>query len=91
MSAFQSPLPTLLIILAIIILLVLSVRIVPQQQVYVIELFGKYRRMLTPGLNFIIPIIERVAHKQSMRTRELQVSVETKTQDNVFVTVRVSV
>ncbi|HAR55604.1 MAG TPA: SPFH domain-containing protein, partial [Idiomarina baltica] len=56
-----------------------------------IELFGKYRRMLTPGLNFIIPIIERVAHKQSMRTRELQVSVETKTQDNVFVTVRVSV
>lgn len=91
MPLLQPPMPTILIILAIIILLVLSVRIVPQQQVYVIELFGKYRRMLTPGLNFIIPIIERVAHKQSMRTRELQVSVETKTQDNVFVTIRVSV
>lgn len=77
--------------LVIVLLLIASVRIVPQQSVYLVELFGRYRRMLTPGLNFIIPLIEQVAHKQSMRTRQLDVDVETKTNDNVFVVVRVSV
>ncbi|MCK7460375.1 SPFH domain-containing protein [Idiomarina aminovorans] len=75
----------------VLLLLIASVRIVPQQSVYLVELFGRYRRMLTPGLNFIIPLIEQVAHKQSMRTRQLDVDVETKTNDNVFVVVRVSV
>ncbi|MDV6316385.1 SPFH domain-containing protein [Idiomarina sp. HP20-50] len=75
----------------VVLLLIASVRIVPQQNVYLIELFGRYRRMLAPGLNFIIPLIEQVAHKQSMRTRQLDVDVETKTNDNVFVVVRVSV
>lgn len=75
----------------VLLLLIASVRIVPQQSVYLVELFGRYRRMLTPGLNFIIPLIEQVAHKQSMRTRQLDVDVETKTNDNVFVIVRVSV
>ncbi|MGM7448085.1 SPFH domain-containing protein [Idiomarina sp. ST20R2A10] len=75
----------------VLLLLIASVRIVPQQNVYLVELFGRYRRMLTPGLNFIIPLIEQVAHKQSMRTRQLDVDVETKTNDNVFVIVRVSV
>lgn len=77
--------------LVIVLLLIASVRIVPQQSVYLVELFGRYRRMLTPGLNFLIPLIEQVAHKQSMRTRQLDVDVETKTNDNVFVVVRVSV
>lgn len=78
-------------VLVLVLLLIASVRIVPQQSVYLVELFGRYRRMLTPGLNFIIPLIEQVAHKQSMRTRQLDVDVETKTNDNVFVVVRVSV
>lgn len=77
--------------LVVVLLLIASVRIVPQQNVYLVELFGRYSRMLTPGLNFIIPLIEQVAHKQSMRTRQLDVDVETKTNDNVFVVVRVSV
>ena len=72
-------------------LLASSIRIVPQQRIFVIELFGRYRRLLSPGLNFIIPLVEKVAHKESMRTRQLDVDVETKTNDNVFVVVRVSV
>ena len=44
-----------------------------------------------PGLNFKIPIIERVAGKESVRIRQLDVPVETKTQDNVFVNLGVSV
>lgn len=82
---------TIVLVFVVAVLLSASVRIVPQQDVWVIELFGKYRRMLNPGLNFIIPFIEQVAHKQSMRVRQLQVGVETKTSDNVFVTARISV
>ena len=44
-----------------------------------------------PGLNFVIPLIERVAGKESIRIRQLDVPVETKTKDNVFVNLGVSV
>ncbi|MGM0526152.1 MAG: SPFH domain-containing protein [Pseudomonadota bacterium] len=85
--------PVLWVVIAIIVLALLasSIRIVPQQSVFVVELFGRFSRLLHPGLNFIIPLVEQVAHKQSMRTRQLDVDVETKTNDNVFVVVRVSV
>lgn len=81
----------LVLALVVIALLAASIKIVPQQQVWVIEFFGKYKRMLNPGFNMIIPVIEQVVHKQSMRVRQLQVDVETKTSDNVFVTARISV
>lgn len=85
------PVSGIVLIVIALVILASSVRIVPQQRVFVIELFGRYRRLLKPGLNFIIPLVEQVVHKQSMRTRQLDVDVETKTNDNVFVVVRVSV
>ena len=57
----------------------------------IIERLGKYNRILGPGLNFKIPIVERVAGKESVRIRQLDVPVETKTQDNVFVNLGVSI
>jgi len=57
----------------------------------VVERLGKYNRILSPGLNFKIPIIERVSGKESIRIRQLDVPVETKTQDNVFVNLGVSI
>tara|TARA_Y100000996_G_scaffold403116_1_gene375753 strand:- start:29 stop:850 length:822 start_codon:yes stop_codon:yes gene_type:complete len=57
----------------------------------IIERLGKFSRVLGPGLNFKIPIIERVAGKESIRIRQLDVPVETKTQDNVFVNLGVSI
>ena len=57
----------------------------------IIERLGKFNRVLGQGLNFKIPIIERVAGKESVRIRQLDVPVETKTQDNVFVNLGVSV
>lgn len=61
-----------------------GIKIVPQSQEYVVEQFGKYTQTLPPGLNFIIPILNRVANKVSILERQLepqQISVITK--DNV--------
>ena len=64
---------------------------VRQQTTAVVERFGKFARLATPGLNYRIPIIERVAGRVSLRVSQLDVRVETKTEDNVFVHVIVSV
>ena len=72
-------------------LLVLSIKVIPQQQMGVVERLGKFNRVIGPGLNFVIPIIEGVAGRESIRVRQLDVPVETKTKDNVFVNLGVSV
>ena len=48
-------------------------KIVPQQQAWVIERLGKYDRTLTPGLKFLIPFIERVAYRHSLKEVPLDV------------------
>ena len=72
-------------------LLALSIKIVPQQQMGVVERLGKFNKIMGPGLNFVIPILDRVAGRESIRIRQLDVPVETKTKDNVFVNLGVSV
>jgi len=68
-----------------------SIFTVEQQTTVVIERFGKFVRHAHAGLNFKIPLIERISGRISMRVRQLDVPVETKTLDNVFVNVAVSV
>ena len=53
----------------IIILLALSIVIIPQQRMGVVERLGKFNRILGPGLHFRIPILERIAGKESIRIR----------------------
>ena len=55
--------------LAIVILLVLnsSVKFVPQNMAYVVERFGKFRRSMVAGLNFVVPFIDKVAYKVSLK------------------------
>ena len=48
-------------------------KIVPQQHAWVVEKLGKYDRTLTPGLEFVIPFIERVAYKHSLKEVPLDV------------------
>jgi regulator of protease activity HflC (stomatin/prohibitin superfamily) len=50
-----------------------SVKVVPQQNAWVVERLGKYSASLAPGLNFIIPFIDRVAHKHSLKEIPLDV------------------
>lgn len=67
-----------------------SVVQVEQQTVALVERFGKYHRSLSSGLNFIIPFVEKV-HIQGLRVVQLDVPVETKTSDNVFVKTAIAV
>lgn len=73
-------------IVVIIIVLYLSVVIVQQGNVAVITVFGKYQRILTPGLNFKIPFIEYVFRTISIQNRsaELQFQAITNDQANVY-------
>ncbi len=50
-----------------------SVKIVPQQNAWVVERLGKYHGALTPGLNFIFPFIDKVAYKHSLKEVPLDV------------------
>jgi regulator of protease activity HflC (stomatin/prohibitin superfamily) len=63
------------LILAVIavIFIVRTFKIVPQQNAYVVERLGKYDRTLTPGLKFVIPFVERVAYKHSLKEVPLDV------------------
>lgn len=79
-----------LIVLAVF-LLAFSISIVATQSVNVIERFGKFVRIQRAGLNFRIPFIERIAGKVSLRVQQLDIVAETKTRDNVFVHIKVSV
>jgi regulator of protease activity HflC (stomatin/prohibitin superfamily) len=84
---------TLLLIAAFIIICIwLGVRIVPQAEKHVVERFGRLRAVLGPGINFIVPFLDRVAHKVSVLERQLPTaSQDAITLDNVLVKVDTSV
>ncbi len=56
-----------------IIFVVRSLKIVPQQHALVVERLGKYDRTLTPGLNFVVPFVDRVAYRHSLKEVPLDV------------------
>ncbi len=64
---------------------------VEQQSVKIVQRLGKFLRIAQPGLNFKIPLLDQVAGSLSLRVNQLDVKVETKTEDNVFLHVLVSV
>lgn len=64
---------------------------VEQQTTVVIERFGKFLRLAPAGLHFKIPYIDQVAGRVTLRVQQLDVKAETKTFDNVFVNITVSV
>lgn len=93
MEALLAENATLLIVAGFIILCIyLGVRIVPQSEKYVVERFGRLRSVLGPGINLIIPFLDRVAHKISILERQLpNAQQDAITADNVLVKVETSV
>lgn len=73
------------------ILIIKSIILVDEKTVYVIQRLGKFNRMASAGLGFIIPFVDRKAGVLNLRVQQLDVDVETKTHDDVFVHIRVSV
>jgi regulator of protease activity HflC (stomatin/prohibitin superfamily) len=71
-----------------VLLVFMSVKSVPQGMEYTVERFGKYTNTLTPGLNIIMPIIDRIGKKMIMMEQVMDVpSQEVITKDNAMVTV----
>jgi regulator of protease activity HflC (stomatin/prohibitin superfamily) len=81
----------LFVLIAAVIFTLFGLFTVKQQTAAIVERFGRFKRIAGAGLNFKIPLIDRVAGRLSLRVRQLDVRVETKTKDNVFVFVIVSV
>jgi regulator of protease activity HflC (stomatin/prohibitin superfamily) len=76
----------------IIICIFLGVRIVPQSEKHVVERFGRLRAVLGPGINFVVPFLDKVAHKISILERQLPTALQDAiTTDNVLVKVETSV
>ena len=83
---------TLFLAAFIILCLFLAIRIVPQSEKHVVERFGRLTAVLGPGINFIVPFLDRVAHKISILERQLPTaSQDAITADNVLVKVDTSV
>ncbi len=83
---------TLLLAAFIILCVFLAVRIVPQSEKHVVERFGRLKSVLGPGINFIVPFLDKVAHKVSILERQLpNQSQDAITADNVLVQVETSI
>jgi len=79
------------LLLTLLLLLFGTFFIVKQQSAAVIERFGKFVSTRHSGLQLKIPVIDRVAGRLSLRIQQLDVVIETKTKDDVFVKLKVSV
>ena len=84
-------LTTYAVILIFVLLVFSGIFVVKQQTSAIIERFGRFISIRQSGLHFRIPIIDRIAGRISLRILQLDVIVETKTKDDVFVKLKVSV
>lgn len=64
---------------------------VKTQEAVIVERFGRFKKVCEAGLNTKVPFIETTTRPVSLRVQQLEVNIETKTQDNVFVMVPVAV
>jgi regulator of protease activity HflC (stomatin/prohibitin superfamily) len=68
-----SSIVTLALFIVAIIVIAKTIRVVPQQHALVIERWGKFHAVLEPGLNFVVPIVDRVAYRHDLREIPLDV------------------
>ncbi len=91
-SLSGAPIVLLLVALFVVLVILKGVRVVPQSEQYVVERFGRLRSVLKPGLNLIVPFLDKVAHRVSILERQLpNAEQDAITSDNVLVQVETSV
>lgn len=79
-----------LLIFSVIAILVIiqMVKVVPQQQAWVVEKLGKFDKVLQPGLNLLIPVIQRVAYKHTLKEEAIDITAQTAiSNDNVTLSI----
>ncbi len=81
----------LIILVAAVFVALQSFFIVKQQTVAIIERFGKFVGFRRSGLQFKVPVMDKIAARVNLKVQQLDVQVETKTKDDVFVHLKVSV
>ena len=82
----------LLLAVFIVVCVMAGVRIVPQSEKFVVERLGRLQSVLGPGINFIVPFLDRVRHQVSILERQLPpMTQDAITSDNVLVQVETSV
>ena len=84
------------VFLAVVALIVLSILLgsfftVRTAEAAIVVRFGKFLRVAQPGLNWKMPYIDSIAGRVNLRVNQISLTIETKTQDNVFVTIPISV
>jgi regulator of protease activity HflC (stomatin/prohibitin superfamily) len=79
---------SLIVLLLVVVFVVKGLKVVPQQHAWVVERLGKFNRVLAPGLNFLIPFIDRVAYRHLLKEVPLDVPSQVCiTKDNTQLTV----
>ncbi|HEO3140655.1 TPA: SPFH domain-containing protein [Streptococcus agalactiae] len=79
------------ILVLVIVLLITSLYVVKQQTVAIIERFGKYQKTATSSIHIRVPLgIDKIAARVQLRLLQSEIIVETKTKDNVFVTLNIA-
>ena len=78
-------------IIPVLIIIITGLFVVKQQTSVIVERFGRFQSIRQSGLNIKIPLVDKIAGRISLRIQQLDVIVETKTQDDVFVHLKISV
>ena len=78
-------------IIPVLVIIVTGLFIVKQQTSVIVERFGKFHSTRQAGLNIKIPLVDKIAGRISLKIQQLDVIVETKTKDDVFVHLKISV
>src|SRR5574338_478209 len=73
MFGMGSSLFTLALFVVALIVVVKAIRVVPQQHAWIVERLGRFYAVLQPGLNFVVPLVDRVAYKHDLREIPLDV------------------
>ncbi|EGJ43947.1 SPFH domain-containing protein [Streptococcus sanguinis] len=91
LNMFFIPFFFIILIIIFVFLMLSAVYVVRQQSVAIIERFGRYHKTSSSGINFRLPLgIDKIAARVQLRLLQSEIIVETKTQDNVFVTMNVA-